>query len=139
MVTKIIEMNQTRSVETGKPLSFIKGRIKSFGYAWAGIHKFFATEKNAQVHLAAAVLVICFSMLLRINRTEAVILVFAIALVWITEMFNTAIERAMDFISIERNPYIKTIKDMAAGAVLVATTAAVLAGAFIFIPKLLAL
>lgn len=139
MVTKIIEINRVKADETTKASSFIMGRIKSFAYAWTGIQKLFATEKNAQVHLAAAVVVLSASVLLGVTSMEAIILVFSVALVWIAELFNTAIEKAMNFISLERNPYIKTIKDMSAGAVLVATIAAVLAGAIIFIPKLLAL
>lgn len=139
MVTKIIEMNRVKADETTKAPSFVMGRIKSFGYAWAGIHKFFATEKNAQVHLAAAVVVLSASVLLGVSRMEAIVLVFSVALVWIAELFNTAIEKAMNFISVKRNPYIKTIKDVSAGAVLVAAIAAILAGAIIFIPKLFAL
>ena len=63
----------------------------------------------------------------------------AVALVLVTEMINTAIERAMDFITMDRHPYIKAIKDIAAGAVLVASICALLTGLFIFLPKILAL
>lgn len=136
MITKIVEMHPVKTSTTN---SFIKGRLRSFGFAWAGIRKFFATEKNAQVHLAAAVAVISLSVLLRVNRMEVIALVFAIAIVWITEMLNTAVERAMDFVSLEQSPYIKVIKDIAAGAVLVSSVAALVVGAIIFIPKILAL
>jgi diacylglycerol kinase (ATP) len=139
MVTKIIDMQTSKISRASHSASFVKGRIRSFGYAWAGIRKFFASEKNAQVHLAAAVVAISLSVLLQISRVEAIIILFSIAFVWITEMINTAIERAMDFISVEQSPYIKTIKDLAAGAVLIATVTAVLAGAIIFIPKIISL
>ena len=138
MVTKIIEMHPHKIVPESKP-SFLEGRITSFGYAWSGIMKFFATEKNAQVHLGATVMVISMAVLLDVNQVEIIMLVFAIALVWITEMINTAIGKIMDFISVERNNSIKTIKDMAAGAVLMASTAALLTGSIIFIPKLVSL
>jgi len=57
----------------------------------------------------------------------------------VAEMINTAIEKTIDFISVEKHPQIKLIKDIAAGAVLIASLAAVVVGLFIFIPKLLAL
>ena len=58
------------------------------------------------------------------------------AMVWMAELFNTAIEKTMDFISKEAHPQIKLVKDLAAAAVLIAAIAAVLVGALIFIPKL---
>ena len=114
----------------------LKARLKSFVYAWAGILKFFKTEPNAQIHLAATVLVIILSVTLRINKTEVIAVVFSVALVWVTEMINTAIEKTMDFISVRKHERIKTIKDISAGAVLVASIAALLVGAIVFLPKI---
>lgn len=117
----------------------LKARVKSFVYAGAGIISFFKYEHNARIHLAATIAVIMLSLLVHVSRSEAIVLTFCIALVWITEMINTAIEKTMDLISKERHPQIKAIKDMAAGSVLVAAITAVIAGAIIFIPKLLML
>lgn len=116
-----------------------KARLKSFVYAWQGVVWFFKRERNAQVHLAATVLVLVLSVTLGTNKWEAIAVVFSVAFVWITEMVNTAIEKAMDFISAERHPQVKLVKDLAAGAVLIASVAAVLVGCFIFIPKLISL
>jgi diacylglycerol kinase (ATP) len=116
-----------------------KARLKSFVYAWEGIVSFFRKEHNAQIHLAATVLVLVLSVTLGVNKWEAIAVVFSVAFVWIAEMFNTAIEKAMDFISVEKHPQIKLIKDIAAGAVLIAAIASVIVGCFIFIPKLLVL
>jgi diacylglycerol kinase len=63
--------------------------------------------------------------------------VIVIGLVWVTEILNTCIEKAMDVITIEHHPQIKIIKDLAAGAVLIAALVAVIVGSFIFIPKFL--
>ena len=79
------------------------------------------------------------SMFFKINHSEVIAVVFSIALVWITEIINTVIEKTMDFISVEENSRIKIIKDMAAGAVLVAVFAALVTGGIIFIPKFMAL
>ena len=116
-----------------------KARLKSFVFAWRGIIDFFKTEHNAQIHLGVTVIVIFLSIFLRVSRFETIAIVFSIALVWITEMLNTAIEKTMDFISLQRRPQIKIIKDLSAGAVLIATIAAVIVGCIIFVPKIISL
>lgn len=116
-----------------------RARLKSFVYAWEGIVSFFRWGHNAQIHLAITILVLVLSVALGINKWEAIAVVFSIAFVWVSEMINTAIEKTADFISMERHPQIKLIKDIAAGAVLIACLAAVIVGSFIFIPKLMAL
>ena len=78
-------------------------------------------------------------MLLKISISEAIALIIVMALVWMAELFNTALEKIMDFISTEHHPQIKLIKDLAAAAVLIAAVAAFLVGCFVFIPKLLSL
>jgi diacylglycerol kinase (ATP) len=124
--------------DSNAPFSW-KARLKSFVYAWEGIMCFFKKEHNAQIHLAATLLVLVFSVTLGISKGEAIAVVFSVALVWITEMINTAIEKVMNFISVERHPQIKLIKDIMAGAVLIASIAAAFVGCFIFIPKLIVL
>jgi diacylglycerol kinase (ATP) len=116
-----------------------KARLKSFVYAWEGIISFFRGEHNAQIHLAIAFFILVLSLTLGVNKWEGIAVVFSIAFVWVAEMFNSAIEKTMNFISIDKHPQIKSIKDMSAGAVLIAAIAAVVVGCFIFIPKLLVL
>jgi diacylglycerol kinase (ATP) len=116
-----------------------KARLKSFKYAWEGIVSFFRLEYNAQIHLAITVLVLVLSVTLQFSKWEVIAVVFSIAIVWVVEMINTVIEKMMDFICIERHPQIKLIKDLAAGAVLVAAIAAAIIGCIIFIPKLVIL
>lgn len=125
--------------DSNAPVFSWKARLKSFVYAWDGIVSFFRWEHNAQVHLAITFLVLVLSVTLGVNKWEAIAVVFSIAFVWIAEMFNTAIEKAMDFITLEKHPQIKLIKDISAGAVLIAAIAAVIVGCFIFIPKLIML
>jgi len=67
---------------------------------------------------------------------EFLMLIAVIAMVWIAELFNTCIEKLIDFVSTEKHPQIKLIKDMAAAAVMIASVAALLVGAIIFIPKI---
>ncbi|AWO01768.1 diacylglycerol kinase [Chitinophaga alhagiae] len=113
----------------------VRNRLRSFRFAFNGILAFLRSEPNGRIHLAATAAVIALACWLRCTLTEWVLLTLVMALVWITEMLNTAIEKVMDHLSPERHPAVKWIKDVAAGAVLVAAIAAVVTGLLIFIPK----
>jgi diacylglycerol kinase (ATP) len=115
----------------------LKERSKSFKYAFDGVKTFFREEHNARIHLAATIAVIGLSFIFPVSRMEAIALTFAAGFVWIAEIFNTAIEKMADFISTEKSPAIKTIKDLSAAAVLIAALIAVITACFIFIPKFL--
>jgi diacylglycerol kinase (ATP) len=115
----------------------IQKRIKSFRYAFAGIGKFLVSEHNARLHLTATILVLTVSLLLKISPGEMLAIVGMVALVWVTEMFNTCVEKIMDCISLEKRSDIQFIKDVAAGAVLIASLAALVTALIIFIPRFL--
>ncbi|MDP4150338.1 MAG: diacylglycerol kinase family protein [Bacteroidota bacterium] len=115
----------------------IRSRARSFIYAMGGILRFIRMEHNARLHVVATVAVIVAAVACKVTHGEAIALTFAVGLVWVTEMLNTCVERILDFISREIHPQIKFIKDLAAGAVLVASLAALVVGAIIFIPKFL--
>lgn len=119
-----------------QPRFSIRKRIKSFHYAFSGIGKFLQSEHNARLHAIATVVVIAAALYYKVSFAEAAILTITIGFVWVAEMFNTCVEKAMDFISLEEHKEIKFIKDVAAGAVLVAAISALLIGLFIFIPKI---
>jgi diacylglycerol kinase len=113
-----------------------KERLNSFAYAWAGLKAALRTEHNTWIHLFLTILATVLAIYLRISRAEWMALVLSVAMVWTAELFNTVIEKIMDFLSKERHPQIKIIKDMAAAAVLITAIAAVIVGLLIFIPKL---
>ncbi len=115
----------------------IRKRINSFSFAIAGIRSFIIREHNARIHLVGTIAVIIVAWYLHVSFTEAAALTIVTGLVWITELLNTCIERLSDLVTRERNPHIKIIKDLAAGAVLIAAVTAVIVGLFIFIPKIL--
>ena len=115
----------------------LRSRLRSFSFAFAGIREFLAREHNARIHLVATIAVCIAACVFRVGYLEAAVLAIVIGLVWITEILNTCVERMMDFFHPEDHPHIKYIKDLAAGAVLVAAITAVVAGLLIFIPKLL--
>lgn len=113
----------------------IKDRVKSIQHALRGLFHFLNYEHNARIHLLAAVLVIAFSLYTGLKRWEWICILAVIFLVFIAEMFNTAIEKLSDKLHPERDPLIGRVKDIAAGAVLLASFFAVIVGLMIFLPK----
>jgi diacylglycerol kinase len=111
-------------------------RGNSFGYAWQGLKALLRTEHNAHIHLVLTIVVMVLGFLLHISRLEFIILIIVMAMVWVTEILNTALEKTMDFISTEKHPQIKLVKDLAAAAVLLTAVAAFIVGCLIFIPKI---
>ncbi len=107
--------------------------IKSFRYAIRGIDKVIRYENNAKVHLLATVVIIATGFYFKLSFRDWCLLLFAIALVWVTEIMNTAIEKMVDLISPEFNPKAGAIKDIAAGAVLIASVTAAIIGVIIFL------
>ena len=117
-----------------KVKTFIKKRIKSFGYAFQGIGNFIRKEPNACIHCTAVVVVTSLGLYYGISATEWCIVILCFGLVLMAEAFNTAIERLVDLVSPDFHPLAGTIKDVAAGAVLLGAIAAAIVGCIIFIP-----
>ncbi|WP_276132973.1 diacylglycerol kinase family protein [Polluticoccus soli] len=103
-------------------------------YAVAGIRSFFSTEQNGRAQGIIALLVVTAGFLFRITAMEWVLVLGCIALVICLEMVNSAIEKVCNLITSEYNPAIKVIKDIAAGAVLLAAIISAVIGAIIFLP-----
>ena len=78
-----------------------QGIIKAFNAAIEGIIYTFKFERNMKIHYFLAVVVLTASLFLGLDRFEMILLVFAISLVVIAEMFNTAIEKTIDMITDE--------------------------------------
>jgi diacylglycerol kinase len=123
------------SVMKTKQFSF-RARANSFRYAWEGICRFFVHEHNTWIHLAATIAVFVAAWLLEVSHSEMILLIIVTGFVWVAEIFNTAIENAMDLISPDYHPKVKLVKDLSAAAVLIAAVISVITGAFIFIPKI---
>lgn len=113
--------------------------IKSFGFAFEGIKTEFKKGRNFRIQLFIGVLAIVLGIILEVSPTEWFDLIIVIASVLILELINTAIEAMVDIISPEINPKAKIAKDVSAGAVLVASVAALFVGILIFVPKILGL
>lgn len=111
-----------------------RARLKSFVYAGRGLHSLVRTEHNAWLHLAASAVVIAAGFALKISLDDWRWIALAIALVWIAEAFNTAIEELCDRFTDAFDPAIGRVKDLAAGGVLLASVGAVIIGLLTFGP-----
>ena len=116
---------------------YILQRKNSFVVAWSGLLDFFKTEAHAAIHLTSALTVLVLAWIVSVSSIEWIALIIAISLVISAEIFNTVVEKVMDYLQPEMDPRIKTIKDMSAGAVLWSAVMAVVIGGFVFIPYLL--
>jgi diacylglycerol kinase (ATP) len=94
----------------------------SFNYAIEGVVYALRTQRNMRIHVAAAVLTLIAALVLQVGTMGLVAIVFAISLVFITELVNTALEAAVDLAITTYDPLAKVAKDVAAGAVLAAAT-----------------
>jgi diacylglycerol kinase (ATP) len=110
--------------------------LESFNYAFEGIIHVLRTQRNMRIHLivAAAVLVLAFAV--GVSKFELIALLLAIAFVLIAEMVNTALEHAIDVATTSFDPMAKLAKDIAAGAVLIATATAVAIGYIVFASRI---
>lgn len=115
-----------------------RARYRAFIYAGRGIRTLLATQWNARIHAVIAAAVICAGFFFSVSVVEWCFLVLAIAMVWVTEALNTALELVIDLVSPQIHPLAGKAKDVAAGAVLSATLAAVAIGLIVLLPKALA-
>ena len=110
--------------------------FRSFRRAWRGCLAVFQTESNFRLQTLVAALVIVLLVLLPIAKTDRAILLVATALVLVLELVNTAIERVVDVLQPKWASDVRDIKDMMAGAVLLASGVALFLGIFLLGPSL---
>lgn len=113
--------------------------VSSFDHASQGVPIAFK-GRNMRIHGIAALLVICFGLWFTISKTEWIVILMLIGLIWSAEMMNTAIENLANVVrdslglsySATKEP-----RDIAAGAVLIMSVIAAIVGLIIFYPYLL--
>ena len=111
-------------------------RLKSLVYALAGCAYMLRYQKNTRIMIFATLAVLGAGLWLGIDANSWAVIGLAIALVWITEFVNGAIEAAVNLTSQSYHPLAKTAKDVAAGAVLLSASAAAIVGTLILGPPL---
>ena len=110
----------------------MKRFLKSFVHAIRGIWSGVADQRNLKVQIAIAAIVVVAGFYFRITPGEWSIVLLCIGLVLGLEMINSALESLVDLVTPERKPLAGKIKDIAAGAVLIASCIAVGIGILIF-------
>jgi diacylglycerol kinase (ATP) len=106
--------------------------LDSFNYAFEGVIHVLRTQRNLRIHFLAAVFVFAGAIAVGVSRLQLIALVLAIAFVLVAEMLNTAIEGIIDVSTTSFDPNAKLAKDIAAGAVLIASITAVAVGYLVF-------
>jgi diacylglycerol kinase (ATP) len=119
-----------------QPVKGQQGVARSFDHAYRGLIYAVRTQRNMRFHVVAATLVLVGSLFLGVSKLELAALVLVIMFVFVTEMFNTALEFAVDLATKEYRPLAKLAKDVSAGAVLVSSVGAVLVGYLILVDNL---
>ena len=109
--------------------------FKSFRFAWEGIAHGRKTERNFKFHLVAMIVVIIAGLLTKLTATEWMIVAILIGGMLALELMNSAVERIVDLVTVERLPLAKQAKDLAAGAVLIYAMMSAAIGLLIFVPK----
>ncbi len=110
--------------------------LESFNYAFEGIIHVLRTQRNMRIHVAVAAVVLVVAFASGVTKTELIALLLSIAFVLIAEMLNSALESAIDLATTSFDPHAKLAKDVAAGAVLIATVNAVAVGYLVFANRL---
>jgi diacylglycerol kinase len=117
----------------------MKKFLRGFVYAFNGLKYATGTQLNFRVHLGLTVFAVAMGFLLRISLAEWCWICLCIAMVLVIELMNTALEILTDIASPEYNEKAGHLKDISAGAVLVAAILSLVVGVLIFLPKLITL
>jgi len=108
----------------------------SFTWAFEGIVYVLRTQRNMRIHVIAGTAALILALVMGVTRLEFIAVLVAVSLVLIAEMFNTALEAAIDATVTHYHPLIKVAKDVAAGAVLVSTVNALAVAYLVFYGRL---
>jgi diacylglycerol kinase len=118
-------------------IKFFRSRAQAIGFAIEGWAYVIRTQRNAWIHALASVAVVLMGLWLQLSRQDWAIILITIALVWIVEFINTALETLTDLVSPENNHLAKISKDVSAAAVLIAAATSIIIGLLILGPPLL--
>ncbi len=119
--------------------TYFKKRYNSFKFAIRGMNSAFRSEPHMRLHVLSALVVVVAGFFFEVTPTEWCLLISCIGLVITAEIFNTAIEALTNLVSPDWHPLAGKTKDLAAGAVLVASVTAAIVGSIIFLPYLISL
>ena len=109
-----------------EPASPFKGKtglrriLNAVGYSWAGLTAALKHENAFQQEVFLALVLVPLALFLGDSGSERALMIGAVLLVLIVELLNSAIEAAVDRISLDHHQLIKRAKDMGSAAVMIA-------------------
>jgi len=110
--------------------------VESFNCAIEGIIYVLRTQGNMRVHFVAGAGVIVAALVFSIPRVDFLLICIAIFFVLFAEMVNTAAELTIDLISETYHPLARLVKDIGAGAVMLASINAIIIAYLVFMRQL---
>lgn len=108
---------------------------ESFEFAIKGIIYLFLFHRNMRIIFLLGIAAFLLGVYFQLKGIELVALCATITLVFMAEIFNTAIEMAMDILTVKYRTRIKLVKDIAAAVVLLTCLNAIVVGYILFIRK----
>lgn len=111
------------------------GFRESFKFAWKGVLYLFLYHRNMRIVFMFGIGAFLLGLHFQLKAIELVALCVTITLVFMAEVFNTAIEMLMDIITVKYHTRIKLVKDIAAAVVLITSLNAAAVGYILFIRK----
>jgi diacylglycerol kinase (ATP) len=121
----------------GRPGVPRAGFFRGFSFAGQGVWHVVRTQRNMRVHLLSGAAAVAAGLIWRISAVDWACVLLAIGLVLTAETLNTVVEALTDLCTDEYHPLAKIAKDAAAGAVLIASAAALGVAIAVFLPRLL--
>ena len=122
-----------RRKETGNPL---ERYAKAFLHAWEGIWYALIHEHNMIIIALAAITITVIGFVLQFNLYEWLFVITMIGTITSCELMNSAVEAAVDLVTVKDNKLAKIAKDCGAGATLILCIISLIGGLLIIIPKL---
>ena len=90
------------------------------------------SERNFQLEVFALIINLFLIIYFKLNSTDVALILVVCFLVLIAETINTAIEKICDFVEPNFNKKIGLIKDISAGAVILATLLSIIVGVLVY-------
>lgn len=110
--------------------------LEAFRFAFSGLWYTLCTQRNMRIHLVIAGVVTAMGVWLQLSPEQWAIIVLTSGLVLVSEMTNTVVENLVDLVCPEFHPLAKVVKDVMAGAVVLASAVAVIVGVLVIGPPL---
>ena len=120
-------------------MKFLPRVTKKFGHAFSGLQTAFTTDNSFKAHTVFLVVAVGLGLWLKPDLTGWALLILAIGLVFVAELFNTAIEYLVRMFTTEYHELAAKLLDISAGAVLFASFVSLVLAALVYLPRIAAL